>query len=90
MVAKELSTHDSKYSTQVSVPVEDGSQQSASFTHALKRSTLSCPLMPLADQYLRTHFNVLQLSTNNQNNLINNKRRHPQALIVLPKPQTTK
>jgi hypothetical protein len=35
--------------------------------------TLLCPLMPLADQYLRIHFNVLQLNTNNQNNLINNE-----------------
>jgi hypothetical protein len=59
--------------------------------------------MPLADQhlraqiipimgheYFRTHFNVLQLNTNNQNNLINNKRRHSQALIVLKKAKIIK
>jgi hypothetical protein len=36
MVVKTLSTHVSIILTQVSVPAEDGSQQSATFTHALK------------------------------------------------------
>jgi hypothetical protein len=58
--------------THVSVPVEDESQQSATFTHAHKGPALSCPLMSLADQYFRTHFNVLQ-DKHKQPNFINNK-----------------
>jgi hypothetical protein len=50
--------------TYVSVPVEDGSQQSATFTHALKEPTLSCPLMPLADQYFHAHSMSYKLCTN--------------------------
>jgi hypothetical protein len=39
MVAKMLSTHVSIILTQVSVPIEYVSQQSATFTHALKGSS---------------------------------------------------
>jgi hypothetical protein len=49
----------------------------------------ACPLMPLADQYFCTHFNVLQAKYK-QPNFYKQKRRHSQALIVLQKPQTTK
>jgi hypothetical protein len=42
--------------TQVSVPVENGSQQSSIFAHALKGQALTCPLMPIADQHFRAHF----------------------------------
>jgi hypothetical protein len=61
---KSLSTHVSNDVTHVSVPVEDGSQQSASLTHALKGPALSCPLMHLADQYFHTHSISYKLSTN--------------------------
>jgi hypothetical protein len=42
-VAKALLTHVAIILTQVSVPAEDGSQQSATFTHCLKGSS---PYMP--------------------------------------------
>jgi hypothetical protein len=48
----------------VSVPVEDGSQQLATFTYALKGPALACPLMPLVDQYFCTHSISYKLSTN--------------------------
>jgi hypothetical protein len=58
--------------TQVSVPVENESQQSTTFTHALKGLALAFPIMPLADQHFRAHFESYKLSTNNQI-FINNK-----------------
>jgi hypothetical protein len=39
----------------VSVPVEDRSQQSATFAHALRGPTLMYPLTPMGDQYLCAH-----------------------------------
>jgi hypothetical protein len=42
-MAKTLSTHISIVLMQVSVPVKDGSQQSAIFTHALKGSSTCVP-----------------------------------------------
>jgi hypothetical protein len=87
-VAKTLSTHVTNDLTQVSVPAEDESQQSATFTHAL-RPALACPIMPLVDQHFCIHFKSYKLSTYNQN-FTKNKRKHQQALIVLQKPQTTK
>jgi hypothetical protein len=48
----------------VSVHAEDGSQQSETFTDALKGLALLCPLMPLADQYFHTHLISYKLSTN--------------------------
>jgi hypothetical protein len=58
--------------THVSIPGENGSQQSSTFTHVLKGSTLMCPLMPLADQHFCAHFKPYKLLTNNKN-FINNK-----------------
>jgi hypothetical protein len=46
---KMLSTHISNVLTQVTVCAEDGSQQSTTFTHALKGPTLTCPIISLAD-----------------------------------------
>jgi hypothetical protein len=63
-VAKMLSAHVSNDLTLVCVAAEDGSQQSAIFIHALKGPTLSCPLMPLADQHFLAHFKPYKLSTN--------------------------
>jgi hypothetical protein len=54
----------------------------------LKGPTLSCPLMPLADQHFHTHFKSYKLSTNNQN-LITNKKAYI-ILISLLKSQITK
>jgi hypothetical protein len=41
---KALSTHVSNILTSISVPAEDGWQQSATFTHAPSWPALSCPL----------------------------------------------
>jgi hypothetical protein len=89
MVSKALSTHISIVLTQVSVPTEDGSQQSATFTHVLKGPALTCPIIPLADQHFRVHFKPYNLSINNQNPHKQQKKTSA-ALIVLLKPQTTK
>jgi hypothetical protein len=43
MVAKTLSQNVSNDLTHVSVPAEDGSQQSATFTYALRGSSISVP-----------------------------------------------
>jgi hypothetical protein len=67
--------HFSNILTQVSVPAEDESQQSGTFTHALKGPPLSCPIMPLADKHFHIYFNSYKLSTNNKI-LINNKITH--------------
>jgi hypothetical protein len=85
---KILSTHTTNDLARVSVSTEDGSQQSATFTHALKGLALVCSIIPLAAQHFPTHFKSYKLST--KPNLVNNKRRHPQALLVLQKAQTTK
>jgi hypothetical protein len=59
-----LSTHVTNDLAHVSVPTEDGSQQSGIVTHALKGSTLVCPIMPLADYHFHAHFKSYKLSTN--------------------------
>jgi hypothetical protein len=41
--------------TQVSVPAENGLQQSSTFTLALKGPALTCPLITIADQHFRAH-----------------------------------
>jgi hypothetical protein len=87
-VAKALSTRVSIILTQISIHAEDGSQQSATFTHVIKGPALMCPIMPLVGQHFCTHFKPYKLRTNNQN-LINNKEAYI-ALISLLKPQTIK
>jgi hypothetical protein len=53
----------------VSVLVEDHTCPKGSSifmpTHAPSRLALACPIMPIMDQYLRTHFKSYKLSTNN-------------------------
>jgi hypothetical protein len=63
---KTLSTHIFIDLTQVSVPAENGSQQSATFTYALKRPALTCPHIPIADQHFGAHSSPTSYS-NNQN-----------------------
>jgi hypothetical protein len=67
-----LSTHVTNGLARVSVPTENGSQNSTTFTHTLKGPALAYPIMSLADQHFRTHFKPYKLSTNNQI-FINNK-----------------
>jgi hypothetical protein len=84
-VAKTLSTNVSIILTKVSVPVEN---------------RLSIPIMGFSlispsnglfkSPLVGFHIKELQLNTNNKIILMNNKRRHPQALIVLLKPQIAK
>jgi hypothetical protein len=50
----------------VSVPSEDGSQQSGTLTHALMGSNTFVPTHALADQYFHTHFNVLHAKRKHQ------------------------
>jgi hypothetical protein len=52
MVAQTLSQNVSNGSTHVNVPTEDGSQQSATFTHALKGSSTFVPIHALSRQVL--------------------------------------
>jgi hypothetical protein len=77
-MAKVLLIHVSIILTQVSVPIEDGSQQSVTFTRALKGLALTCPIMPLANQHFRAHFNPYKLSVQTTKTFINNKGRHCQ------------
>jgi hypothetical protein len=60
----------------VSVPIENGSQQSSTITHALGGPVLACPLMPIVDQHFRAHFKSYKLLTNNQNNATNKESIH--------------
>jgi hypothetical protein len=85
---KMLSTIISIVLMQVSVPAENGSQQSSTFTHTLKGPALSCPLMPISDQPFRAHFMSYKLLTNNK--ITSPTIKAYTALIVLLKPQITK
>jgi hypothetical protein len=85
-VAKALWTNVSIVLTKVSVPAENRSNipiMGFSLTSPYNGLFMSSPQWAF-------HIKVLQLNTNNKIILINNKRRHPQALIVLLKPQITK
>jgi hypothetical protein len=70
---KMLSTIVSIVLTEVSVSLENGSQQSATFTHAFKGPTLMCPLMPIVDQHFRVHSSPTSYSQTIKI-FINNKR----------------
>jgi hypothetical protein len=70
---KMLSTIISIVLTEVSVSSENGSQQSASFTHAFKGLALMCPLMPIADQHFHVHSSPTSYSQTIKI-FINNKR----------------
>jgi hypothetical protein len=74
--------------TQVSIPAEDGSQQSAIFTHDVKGSSTFVPTHAPSRPALSYPLQVLQVSTNNQN-LIDNKEVYT-TLISLLRTQTTK
>jgi hypothetical protein len=63
---KMLSTHITNDLAHFSVPAEDESQQSATFTHALNEPTLVCLIMPLADRHFRTHFKSNKLKHKQQ------------------------
>jgi hypothetical protein len=86
MVTKALSTNVSIVLTKVSVPAENIS------SFPIMGFSLTSPYNGLfkSSYSWAFHTKVLQLNTNNKIILINNKRRHPEALIVLLKPQTTK
>jgi hypothetical protein len=74
--------------TRVNVPAENGSQQSSTFTHALKGPALTCPIMPIADQYFRAHSSPTSYSQTTKI-FINNKETFV-TLIVLVKSPTIK
>jgi hypothetical protein len=84
MVAKTLSTHVYIVLTQVSVPAEEGSIIPSWAFHSI-------PVMSISHHPHHGHFTQCRIPKHKQpNNLVNNKRRHAQILIVLQKPQTTK
>jgi hypothetical protein len=66
-VAKALSTHISIILTQVSVPKEDRSQQSSTFTHALKGSRTCVPHHAPSGPVLSYLCQVLQAKHKHQN-----------------------
>jgi hypothetical protein len=74
--------------TQVNVPAENGSQQSSTFTHALKGPALTCPIMPIVYQHFRAHSSPTSYSQTTKI-FINNKETFV-SLIVLVKSLTTK
>jgi hypothetical protein len=86
---KNTLTNVSNDLTRTSVPVEDGSQQSTTFTHALWGSSTFVPTHALVNWYFRAHFNVLQAKHKHQN-LHKQQNKTFTALIVLLKPQTIK
>jgi hypothetical protein len=55
-----LSQHISNNLTHITVPAEDRSQLSTTFTHALRGSSTCAPPHAPSGQYFHTHFNVLQ------------------------------
>jgi hypothetical protein len=71
-VAKALSTHVFNDLMQVSVPAEDGSQQSASYTHALKGSSTFVPTHAPSTPSHSYPLQVLQ-AKHKQPNFIKNK-----------------
>ncbi len=89
MVANDLNVV-SNVLTQVSVPTKDESELSTTFTHTLKGSSTYVPTHAPSRPALSCLLEYPTTKHKNQNNLINNKRRRPQALIVLLNSQTTK
>jgi hypothetical protein len=69
---KTLSTHNTNDLIQVSVPAEDGSQQLATFTQALRRSSTFVPTHAPSGLVLSYPLQVLQ-GKQKQPNFINNK-----------------
>jgi hypothetical protein len=66
-VVKTLSTHISIILTQVSVPVDDGSQQLGIFTHALKGSRTCVHTHAPSGPALSCRLQVLQVKHKHQN-----------------------
>jgi hypothetical protein len=83
-VAKALSTHVSIILTQVTVPTDDGSQQSATFTHALKGSSTFMPTHAPSGPTLSWPLQVLQ-AKHKQPQPHKQQKKILAALIVLLK-----